>query len=261
MLAKQKSKFEADIKAVREIQPVSDDLYMYYWLIVNTRCFYWDYPNGSKAMRTPKRRKVAKSLPSDDCMALCPFADFFNHAAEGCHFDSNEKGCSITADRDYSAGEELYISYGKHSNEFLLVEYGFVLQDNEWDAFNLDSKILPLLKASKRDTLQNYNLLAKYMLGPVGDCQFCYRSQAALRVSWLPDSNWLKFLTGEDDGEAEQPLIDSKCRDIINKCLSEIQGTIKMLKSAKKGAQKDAIIQLYTETEKLLVSWHTAHPE
>lgn len=42
---------------------------MYYWLLVNTRTFYHERPGMKKA-------KTAR----EDRMALCPFADYFNHA-------------------------------------------------------------------------------------------------------------------------------------------------------------------------------------
>ena len=43
---------------------------MYYWLIANTRTFYHELPG----------RKQKKKMAREDCMALCPFADYFNHA-------------------------------------------------------------------------------------------------------------------------------------------------------------------------------------
>lgn len=135
------------------------------------------------------------------------------------------------------------------------------MQGNAWDAVNLDHKILPLLNASQRDSLQDYNLLAKYMLGPVDDCQFCYRSQAALRVVTLPKFKWLKFLRGEDDGDADQTTIDGKCREIMVQCQEGNQTTVDQLKSLKGGPQRDALLQLYTEMGKLLVSWSANHSQ
>ena len=53
-------------------------------MIVNTRCFYWDYPDLPPS-RLPKKRQ---SLTADDCYAMCPFLDYFNHADEGVRRDS-----------------------------------------------------------------------------------------------------------------------------------------------------------------------------
>lgn len=55
------------------------ELFTYYWLIVNTRTFYWDYSTIS----TKRKGKPGKKLVGDDCMTLCPFADYFNHADGG----------------------------------------------------------------------------------------------------------------------------------------------------------------------------------
>ena len=49
----------------------SYDDYVYAWLIVNTRSFYYDLP-----LRLEPRTR-------DDRMVLCPFVDFFNHSNNG----------------------------------------------------------------------------------------------------------------------------------------------------------------------------------
>lgn len=64
--------------------------YRYGWLLVNTRCFYWDYPvildgsrNLGKGVKGNKGKGASgkqKKWPRDDCMALCPVIDYFNHA-------------------------------------------------------------------------------------------------------------------------------------------------------------------------------------
>lgn len=66
-------------------------------------------------------------------MALNPFADCFNHADEGCKVEYGPIGFKISSDRVYEKDEEIYISYGSHSNDFLLVEYRFILLENKWD--------------------------------------------------------------------------------------------------------------------------------
>lgn len=111
-------------------------------------------------------------------MALQPVADLFNHtdlqgqpppsrssstestdAAQGnststspddkrgCHVSYDDGGFTITTSRPYETGEELHICYGQHGNDFLLVEYGFLLTSNRWDEVRLDEVILPLLEA------------------------------------------------------------------------------------------------------------------
>jgi len=71
LLAKQEEKFKKDWTKVSAVISGADkERYLYYWLIVNTRTFYHELPGTKKMAR-------------DDCMALCPFADYFNHADEG----------------------------------------------------------------------------------------------------------------------------------------------------------------------------------
>lgn len=79
LLKHQRGKFDRDWLALDgKIPEASKDLYQYYWLIVNTRCFYWTYFKRAK-----EAAKKGKTLSRDDCMALCPFADYLNHADEG----------------------------------------------------------------------------------------------------------------------------------------------------------------------------------
>ena len=73
-LAKQEARFERDWRALCAtpgLPPLDRQQFQYYWLIVNTRSFYFDH--GS----------LAKVKDKDDRMVLCPFIDFFNHADQG----------------------------------------------------------------------------------------------------------------------------------------------------------------------------------
>ena len=111
LLAKQKTKFERDLAVVRpafyaslqKLEPQGRKmgeiaaLYTHAWLLANSRCFYWDDPDsaGTSKGGTRKRkageaglmkRKKAKEAKKrryerDDCMALCPVLDCFNHSS------------------------------------------------------------------------------------------------------------------------------------------------------------------------------------
>lgn len=72
LLHKQEKKLKKDWSRVMGVFPnASLERYTHYWLVVNTRSFYFEPPGAKKV---PAR---------DDCMALCPFADYFNHADHG----------------------------------------------------------------------------------------------------------------------------------------------------------------------------------
>jgi hypothetical protein len=81
LLENQKRKLSKDWASVHKSFPeiVYED-YLYHWLIVNTRTFhYTSFARNSKRPSNP-----------DDCMALNPFADYFNH--------TDSPGCEVVSD-------------------------------------------------------------------------------------------------------------------------------------------------------------------
>lgn len=93
LLHSQQQKFKQDLSDVRDHLPpkVSESIFTYVWQIVNTRCFYWDYPNVPAAKLPKGKRSLLKS---DDCEALIPFMDLFNHDTEGVSIYSQNMGFS-----------------------------------------------------------------------------------------------------------------------------------------------------------------------
>lgn len=71
-LVQQEKNFEKCFQAVKSVFPDTDRMrYCYYWLIVNTRSFY----------HLPQGKDVPKE--KNDAIALCPYADYFNHTDVG----------------------------------------------------------------------------------------------------------------------------------------------------------------------------------
>ena len=71
-LYRQGEKLKLDWDVVSKVFPSSKlSEYTYYWLIVNTRSFYFDELGGD----VPENH--------DDRMILCPFVDYFNHNDRG----------------------------------------------------------------------------------------------------------------------------------------------------------------------------------
>ena len=69
--SKQEAKLQKDWIIVKRALPdISYGDYAYFWLIINTRSFYYDLPT------------CLKPLAREDHMCLCPFVDYFNHADE-----------------------------------------------------------------------------------------------------------------------------------------------------------------------------------
>lgn len=194
LLVNQQKKLGADWEMVSKAFPdLSYDHYLHSWLIVNTRTFYY-LAHGSKK----------KSKP-DDCMALNPFADYLNHSDEGCLVELLPLGFKITSDRSYDEGDEIYFSYGHHSNDFLLAEYGFIMPRNKWDELRLDHVILPELSAGNRERLSQAGFLGNYVLDHEN---VCYRTQVALMLLCVPLRAWNRFVGGADHGDSTQKQVD-----------------------------------------------------
>lgn len=71
----QEKKLKADWDVVSKVFPGQTlPEYTYYWLIVNTRSFYFEV-TGREAVQN-----------HDDRMVLCPFVDYFNHNDHGVSF-------------------------------------------------------------------------------------------------------------------------------------------------------------------------------
>ncbi|CAK7270867.1 hypothetical protein SEPCBS119000_004308 [Sporothrix epigloea] len=191
--------------------------YVRAWLLVNSRTFYYTTPRSEAA------------LPShDDRIAMQPVADLFNHTAEGgCKVSYTAQGFSFVADRAYKQGDEVLISYGAHANDALLVEYGFVLDNNRWDEVSLDAVLLPKLSSSPgglmRDDLEAAGFWGSYMIDaatPSG----CYRTQVALRrllcgtTVTAKRAAWQRFVEGGGDDDDDEASSDA-LRKLLLECL------------------------------------------
>ncbi|KAJ8122624.1 hypothetical protein ONZ43_g1224 [Nemania bipapillata] len=152
ILERQQDKFQREWHSVSRAFPHLDrSEYMYYWFIINTRTFFYESPE-------------MEQYNWEDKLCLLPAADSFNHATDGY--------------RKYQVGEELFISYGEHSNDFLLVEYGFTAPENPFDEIGLDEVIMPKLGRAQQDALAQQGLLGDFTFhaytGP------CIRTRAAI---------------------------------------------------------------------------------
>ncbi|KAM3455310.1 hypothetical protein MY3296_002498 [Beauveria thailandica] len=63
-------------------------------------------------------------------------------------------------DREYGKGDEVCTSYGEHSNDFLLAEYGFLLQNNANDRFDPDDLISSRFSLEETALLKQMKTLA-----------------------------------------------------------------------------------------------------
>ena len=78
---------------------------------------------------------------------VCPLIDMFNHKST-CNSEASFNyfnGCFELSTEGYSQGDQMFISYGKQSNDRFLQYYGFVEENNINDVYDFGQGILELL--------------------------------------------------------------------------------------------------------------------
>ncbi|OAQ94281.1 SET domain-containing protein [Purpureocillium lilacinum] len=234
MLDKQQAKFDKDWTLVSAAFPdaasiagadrLTRDSFLYAWNLVNSRTFYHTTP------RTETR------LPKDDHMVLQPVADLFNHSPHGsCAVSYDAAGFTIATTRAHAPGDELSIRYGAHSNDFLLVEYGFALprDANPWDETGLDACVCPLFAPAQRRRLEDAGFWGGYVL----DAQTaCYRTQTALRMLCVTPGQWRAVLDGVRDEDVDAPAVDRELLRVLRKYEKDIRGKVAEIERSTAGS-------------------------
>lgn len=245
LLEKQKKKISVDWGVISRAFPtMSYDLYLYNWFLVNTRTFYFTSP----------KIKSKKPLSFDDCAALIPLADMFNHADAGCEVTFSTSGYSICADRQIQKGEEVYISYGNHSNDLLLAEYGFILSENKWDDLSLDTMILPLFSEEQKEELKDAGYLGKYSLNNEA---VCYRTQTALKLLCMPTNRWRRFVAnGSEDEDKYQLEVDKFLLGAFETFLDTVDEKLNQIELLEfgLGSQKDILTRRWKQIHLLVAA-------
>ncbi|POR37826.1 Uncharacterized protein TPAR_01966 [Tolypocladium paradoxum] len=213
LLTKQQTKFEKDWDMFRNgFASKSRQDYLYAWLLVNTRAFYYE----TSAMML---------FPWHDRLALLPVADLFNHSDTGCSVSFSTESYTVTADRRYYAGDEVYTSYGEHSNDFLLAEYGFLPSENRWDKVCLDDLLLPRLTPKQKSELRENGCLGDFILHD--GLKKCDNIWIALRLLCCVDASWQRYIDGEEDAEGTL----AKATELLPALLEGYLGRIKEIQT------------------------------
>ena len=92
------------------------------------------YPAFRWAWMTVQARAFGRRLP---WTALVPFADNLNHCNTPVKYDFDTNGNGAfrlfsSGGSGTAAGQEVFNSYGRRSNQHLALEYGFTMPSNEW---------------------------------------------------------------------------------------------------------------------------------
>jgi hypothetical protein len=113
------------------------------------------------------------------------------------------------------------VSYGTHSNDFLLIEYGFMLAKNKHDSTTLDEAIFSLLETASKEILEQYGYLGSYYLTATG---VCYRTQVAVRAMVTSAKRMQEFLDGEYDGAKEEKKMRMMMKYVLQVFRAELEG-------------------------------------
>ncbi|RHZ47288.1 uncharacterized protein CDV56_104428 [Aspergillus thermomutatus] len=201
LLAQQEQRLHKAWSSVVSVFPeVERETYSYNWLIVNTRSFYYLMPG----QKPPEDR--------NDAMALLPFADYFNHSDVECT----------------DSGEEIYMSYGPHPNDFLLVEYGFYLDQNASEAIYLDDIIFRDLSASLQEELYLQQYYGNYEVTATGAC---YRTEIAACLKYMTRRDWRNYALGYSTKGCDAQKSNVIIREWIRAYAKEADTTIAALEA------------------------------
>ncbi len=72
--------------------------------------------------------------------AMCPVIDSLNHSGDvtsSIEYEYFKDTFVVSTESSYEKGEQIFISYGKKTNEQLMQYYGFILKDNPHDVYTI----------------------------------------------------------------------------------------------------------------------------
>ncbi|KAL3445630.1 hypothetical protein BJX65DRAFT_144263 [Aspergillus insuetus] len=185
LLAQQEKRLKSAWDSVISVFPETEwKTFAYNWSIINSRSFYYISPG--------------KEEPEDwnDAIGMVPYADYFNHVDDAaCEVKFDGRKYTFKATRRYEKGEEVYMSYGSHTNDFLLVEYGFCPDDNPSDSVYLDDLIIADLSAEQKEALDAHDCLGNYEVLSSGLDE---RLVAVANIKYMSLKDWREFANRMD---------------------------------------------------------------
>lgn len=235
----------SNAKAAYQQSPrVAEDAFLYAWCIVNTRSLYFrPSPSPDQGERHRPTSSIGVQSAKSDCkskvhgnnhfMVLCPLIDLFNHASNpdsACKVTHDISGFTVTSQKACGGrkDEEIFVSYGPHSNDFLLAEYGFVLPgiENIRDSISLDFVILPTLTEEQVRRLDARGYLGEYTLFSAqangGEAGVCWRTEVVARIGVMSGEQWEGFVDGLVDADELGIDIEDKVRATIIGCVNRM---------------------------------------
>ncbi|NXY15506.1 SETD4 protein, partial [Atrichornis clamosus] len=165
------------------------------WCTVNTRTIYMEHPHRECFSLEP------------DVYALAPYLDLLNHSPNvqvKAAFNEQTRSYEIWTNSQCKKYGEVFICYGPHDNQRLLLEYGFVAMDNPHSSVYVSSDTLvkyfsPLDKQrkAKLSILKDHDFLENLTFGWDGPS---WRLLTALKLLCLGADEfacWRRTLLGD----------------------------------------------------------------
>ncbi|KFQ31686.1 SET domain-containing protein 4, partial [Mesitornis unicolor] len=225
------------------------------WCTVNTRTIYMKH----------SQRECFSLEP--DVYALAPYLDLLNHSPNvqvNAAFNEQTRSYEIRTNSHCKKYEEVFICYGPHDNQRLLLEYGFVAMDNPHSSVYVSSDTLlkyfsPLDKQrnAKLCILKDHDFLENLTFGWDGPS---WRLLTALKVLSLGADEftcWRRTLLGDVISARNEEQTLSTTAKICHFLIEETQHVllqISQLKRNKENLKKhlDLVEALRLEELKIL---------
>lgn len=138
----------------KDDEQIIKDRIRYLYMCINSRCLYY------KITRTNAKK--------EDNLTLVPFVDFINHSNKQEEVNAiaeTTKHFFQLDSQDYkifyheTKGQEILFKYGHHSDDLLLNDYGFILNEpNENNFYDVTNIIMKKLKQCELEYLLKMNL-------------------------------------------------------------------------------------------------------
>lgn len=231
------SRFENDYNRVSDFlgsaTHISKEDFLWAWMCINSRCLYMEMPQKSDA---------------SDNFTLAPYVDFLNHLGnDECGIKIDAHGFHVLTSTPYKPDSELYFSYGPHSNEFLLCEYGFTLAYNKWNYVDISDLIMPLLRPQQVAFLKESGYYGDYTVNEQGAS---FRTEVALATLQENEPSASRKLKAFVDGVIDGSVYQSKSWRLLGQIMKKLIGdSDKKLASEFLSPEGRAIATLYKDTK------------
>lgn len=148
---------------------------------------------------------------------LAPFLDCFNHTADisiNVFFDLCNEMFTISTNHIYEPGQQVFINYGPHDNNFLFAEYGFMIENNLYNSVCMDGRVSEFFGKQSQGLIQiliSHGMFNDYF---VSNSDRGFRMASAVRL-WLC-------------GESSAGVNEWKKLQISNGCFSDSKKELKV---------------------------------